>query len=203
MARTNFPPGPVTYRTRGYLPHFELPGAIYAVVFRLADALPPHVIAELREAKQILAQLPRDEAATLREELHQQLDNALDQHRGSAHMLHPPVADAVAQALTHFDGVRYQLYAWAVMPNHVHAVVQPLGEWTLDAITHSWKSWSANRANAVLERTGRFWQRESYDRVVRDEEELARTIEYVEGNPGKAGLTNWRWTSAGWKPALL
>jgi REP element-mobilizing transposase RayT len=75
----------------------------------------------------------------------------------------------VADALRHFDGERYRLVAWCVMPNHVHAVVQPAAGHVLEEIVHSWKSFTAHQANKLLGRTGPFWMAEAYDHLVRDE----------------------------------
>ncbi|WP_373868006.1 transposase [Reyranella soli] len=74
------------------------------------------------------------------------------------------------------------------MPNHVHVVVEPGDGNRLGDIVHSWKSYSANRANTILGRTGPFWHKDFFDRFVRDEGHLARTIDYVENNPVKLGL---------------
>ena len=92
---------------------------------------------------------------------------------------------------------------FVVMPNHVHLVLTPLeqpdGEWyPLSRILHTMKGYSGRQANRVLGREGAFWQHESYDRYVRNEEELGRIIAYVVNNPVKAGLastwTEWPWT---------
>ena len=86
------------------------------------------------------------------------------------------------------------------MPNHVHAVVEPREGHSLGPIVHSWKSYSAKQANQVLGRSGEFWHRDYFDRYIRDEGHLARTIDYVENNPVKAGLCassgGWPWSSA-------
>jgi REP element-mobilizing transposase RayT len=103
------------------------------------------------------------------------------------------VARLVAGALTHFDGERYGLLAWCVMPNHVHAVFRPLEGFALSAILHSWKSFTASAANRVLGRKGEFWQAESYDHLVRDGDDLANQVRYVAQNPCKAGLAEWPW----------
>jgi REP element-mobilizing transposase RayT len=197
----------VRVRTRGYLPHWEAPGATYAVTFRLRDAVPRALIFQLIEEKKSLARritggtrrLTPIEAMEIRADLERRLDAILDRNLGSSHMRNPAVAEMVARTLTHFEGDRYVLHAWTVMPNHVHTVVEPLGEWALHTILHSWKSWSSNRANEILRRRGRFWQREYFDRIIRDDDELGRTIDYVVENPIAAGLKDWRWTSRAWK----
>lgn len=199
----------VTTRTRGYLPHWELPRATYSITFRLHGSLPCEVITRLHEERMRIERmitggvrpLTTIEEMHLRAEMETRYDDALHENMSVAYLSDPRVADLVARTLTFFDGQRYRLDAWSIMPNHVHAVLTPFGPHTLAQIFHSWKSYSSNRANEILGREGTFWHREYYDRIVRDERDLADTIEYVLRNPEKAGLKNWRWTSAGWKPA--
>ena len=97
-------------------------------------------------------------------------------------------AKVVADALIHFDGERYDLGAWVVMPNHVHVVVTPRDGHHIGDILHSWKSFTAHKINELLGRTGRFWQHESYDHIVRNERALYKIQEYIDRNPEKAGI---------------
>jgi REP element-mobilizing transposase RayT len=111
------------------------------------------------------------------------------------------IAELVTNAIKFFANERYSLHAWVVMPNHVHAVVTPKDEHRLSDILHSWKSFTSKRANELLKRNGqRFWQSESYDHRVRNDEERARMVNYVENNPVRAGLCarseEWQWSSA-------
>jgi len=94
----------------------------------------------------------------------------------------------VAGALGQFDGKRYRLFAWCVMPNHVHVVFQTLADNTLEKVLHSWKSYAAKRADLILERSGEFWQHEYYDHLIRDAAEFERAVAYVAENPKKAHL---------------
>jgi REP element-mobilizing transposase RayT len=84
--------------------------------------------------------------------------------------------------------------------NHVHVVIEMLDGHSLSEIVGTWKSFTAKRANAQLGRSGSFWHADYFDRYMRDEGHLARTIEYVEQNPVKAGLvevaSDWPWSSA-------
>ena len=106
----------------------------------------------------------------------------------------------VEDALLHFDGKRYRLLAWCLMPNHAHVVVEIGSENSLGEIAGSWKSFTAKQANKVIGQSGVFWHADYFDRYMRDESHLARTIEYVENNPVKARLTataaEWAWSSA-------
>ncbi len=197
------------YHSRGYLPHLKVEGASYFVTFRLADSLPREAIAALGERSSDLGRRARTQdrerdAGNRREAMARQafeIDAILNGHAGAAWMRDRRVADVVAESLRFFDGDRYTLHAWCVMPNHVHSVLQPLGEHTLGSILHTWKSFSSHKANRILAREGRtFWQHESYDHWIRDRQDLAFCCDYTEGNPVKAGLCrrpeDWPWSSA-------
>lgn len=84
----------------------------------------------------------------------QRIEKFLDAGSGSCSLSNDAVAKVVADALRQFDGVRYQLFAWCVMPNHVHVVFQALVKNTLPQNMHSWKSYSAKQANKILGRSG-------------------------------------------------
>ena len=175
---------PKGWYSRGYLPHFDSPETIQFVTFRLGDSLP----AAVAQALAVLA----DNLV--------QTDKELDAGRGACWLGRPDIAEIVEAALLHFDGERYRLLAWCIMPNHVHVVVEPGADDSLDRIVHSWKSYTAHQANRVLGRNGVFWHRDYFDRYMRDEGHLSRTIDYIENNPVKAGLASepatWRWSSA-------
>jgi REP element-mobilizing transposase RayT len=108
----------------------------------------------------------------------------------------------VQENLLHFDGERYRVLAWCLMPNHVHALIE-IWQTPLAELLHSWKSYTSKQANKILGRTGRFWQDEYFDRYVRDEAHLRKVVHYVENNPVKAGLARqpaeWPWSSARWR----
>ena len=182
--------GNAVWRSRGYLPHLDAPNLVQHIVFRLADSLPTGIrqdVVELRHDDRVLA-----------------IDAALDQGHGKRDLALPSVATLVQTALLIFDAERYALTAWCVMPNHVHALLEIRLGYRLDRIVHSWKSYTAKEANRLLGRTGSFWAPEYFDRFMRDEEHLASTAAYIEGNPVKAGLcenvSDWRFSSAwqGW-----
>jgi len=169
--------------SRNYLPHCDVPGLIQAITFRLADALPKEVIARLDSE-------PTDDIVKCRK-----IEAFLDAGHGQCWLRQPPIAQIVEQALLHFDGQRYHLLAWCIMPNHVHTLIEPFDQWSLSSIVHSWKSYTAKEINKVLQRTGTVWQREYYDRYIRDDSHLAAVINYIHENPVKAGLVDkpWQW----------
>jgi len=195
----------VTIRSRGRLPHWEDDPATYFVTFRLADSLPLSARKKIElERRDILAtanamQRNPSPAERLRLEalFSKKVEAYLDAGSGQCHLANPEVAHMVAETLLHFDGVRYRICAWCLMPNHVHVVFRPLGRHALADILHTWKSFSASRANRILGRSGEFWQHEYYDHLVRDERDFYRVVRYVLENPAKAKLADWQWSGVG------
>ena len=109
-------------------------------------------------------------------------------------MKNPVIADLVADALRKFDGSRYRLFAWCIMPNHVHTVFQPMSPHRLEDILHSWKSYTAHEANKILKRNVKdFWQREYFDHLIRNGKQFDRAIRYTAENPIKAGMKDRKW----------
>jgi REP element-mobilizing transposase RayT len=124
----------------------------------------------------------------------------LDAGYGSCSLREEHIAQLVEEALLHFDGQRYRLLAWVIMPNHVHVLTEVLPGHPLAEIVHSWKSFTAKEANTILGRSGAFWQPEYFDRFIRDEQHLANAIRYIHDNPVKARLVGraeeWPYSSA-------
>lgn len=188
-------------RHRGRLPHWEIEGATYFVTFRLGDSIPRNVADLYRferqniiiTAEQMNRPLTETELERLRKLYSTRIEGYLDKSIGNCYMRQHCIAQLIQNALECFNKKRYLLYAWCIMPNHVHAVFQPFQEYTLDKILHSWKSYTATQANKLLKRTGVFWQREYYDHLIRNQTEFLRIIEYVVENPVKAGMKNWPW----------
>ncbi len=197
------------FHSRGYLPHLKREGGIYFVTFRLVGTLPKSVLetytlereAIVQRAKTLNRPLSVVELKRLDELFSERIDAYLDAGRGECWLAREEIAKLVVGALEHFDGVRYTLYEWVVMPNHVHVVVAPIGRNDLSDILHSWKSYTANEANKILQRRGyEFWQRESYDHLVRDEKDFHRVCDYTVNSPVRAGLCpgwgDWKYGSA-------
>jgi len=114
-------------------------------------------------------------------------------------MSDPSLAAIVEAALLHFQGERIALHAWVVMPDHVHVVVTPLTH-TLAEVIQSWKSFTAHQINRALGQSGRVWQSESFDHIVRSNDDYDRFVGYVDRNPVEAGLcavpAEWPFSSA-------
>jgi REP element-mobilizing transposase RayT len=183
------------------LPHWEVEEAVYFVTFRLGDSLPRKALQELdTERQDILAtaskmgrSLTETERGRIVQLQFRKLEKILDTGEGKCFLRDTAIARVVVNALQEFDGSRYRLFAWSVMPNHVHVLAQTIGKISLAGILHSWKSYSSKAANQILGRTGEFWQREYYDHLIRNDAEFDRAARYVMENPSKAGLENWSW----------
>jgi REP element-mobilizing transposase RayT len=165
------------WHQRGYLPHFDVPGVTQFVTLRLGDALP-------RSRRSEWEALAKTEDLRARRK---QLEAYLDRGLGACWLRQPAIAELTENALCFFDGQRYQLRAWVVMPNHVHLVVD-VWQTPLARLAKSWKTFIAREANKLLGREGTFWEREYWDTVMEDDEQLRRALRYTEGNPVKAGL---------------
>jgi putative DNA methylase len=182
------------WHSRGYLPHFDQPNLIQSLTFRLADSLPAFLLASMERELECLAESERDI------ERRRAIEAALDAGHGECRLKKPAIARLVENALVHFDGQRYYLLAWCVMPNHVHSLIETIPGQALEGVIHSWKSYTAKEANKILRRRGAFWMQEYHDRFMRDEAHLHNTVRYIEQNPVKAGLLdraeNWPFGSA-------
>ena len=194
-------PDQIIQKQGAYLPHWTLGGAIYSITFRLHDSLPKPVLeAWIRDREAIKENarsqrraLTPEEEDDLRLLYSTQVESYLDAGHGACWLKRPNVAKLIEEQLKHFDGERYVLLAWCIMANHVHAVIRPMPGHELPAILHAWKSFTANGANKLLGRTGRFWHAEYYDHLVRDEKDLIHCVDYAFENASKSGLQDWPW----------
>ena len=160
---------PTGWHSRGYLPHFD-GGKQQFMTFRLGDSMPQAILDKCRE------ELEKEVGASLDSVLRRRVEAYLDQGYGNCYLNDPRVAEMVQDSLLFYDGERYALWAWVVMPNHVHLLVTPAEGKELSVILHSLKSYTAHKANRILGRTGRFWQRESFERYISDYEHLQNVV---------------------------
>ncbi len=204
---------PLTVYDR-HLPHWRQEGATYFVTFRLHDSLPQSKLRELdffRAEWQRRHPPPhsRDDKEDLARELMRRVEAWLDQGMGSCVLRSSDVSAILVQALHRDDGGGQELDCFVVMPNHVHAIVRPLAPTTLplEMVLQRWKGGSSCEIQRHLQRSGMLWQRESFDRIIRDEEHLYRAIQYIGRNPKNAGLSPrdvhlWvrpSWAECGWR----
>ena len=175
------------------------------VTWRLAGSIPPGVaratsVASVAKVGQTIAVrgLPTPPPLTSFLQHDEQLERS---QFGPVWLRDPRVADMLMNALQYGEAARqfYHLYAWVIMPNHVHVVLKPRVR--MPGIMRWLKGRTGRMANRILGRIGMpFWQDESFDHWVRSAQELQEVIEYVERNPVKAGLVEgkeqWAWSSA-------
>jgi len=180
-------------QTRRRLPHWEQQGATFFITFRLADAVPQKLLRQWKEELETWRKFhPEPWDASTKYEYQKRFHDAreawLDQGHGECILRRPQIAATIANSLRRFDGDRYALDSFVVMPNHVHVLVRPHEADSLSEILHSWKSFSAKEINKLRERSGAVWQDENYDRMVRDFAELERYRDYIKENPVAAKL---------------
>lgn len=193
------------WHERGYLPHCDKPGLVQFITFRLWDSMPASrrgewehllAIAERSDAprssagaRSIASQVPdQTEAHRLAaREQRIKLEDYLDRGLGECFLRDTRVATLMEEAMRFHHGSRFELLAWVVMPNHVHALIQ-VGDTPLSKIIQNWKSIAAVKANKPLGRTGEFWQEDYWDTFMRDADQMQKAIRYIENNPVKAKL---------------
>jgi REP element-mobilizing transposase RayT len=178
-----------------HLPHWQQTGVTYFVTFRLTDSIAANILEQWREERtQWLKHHPPPwDWKTAREYMRrfeEEREQWLDQGHGSCLLRNPKAAQILAESLRHFDGQRYVLDAFVVMPNHMHALVKPLDDYSIAKILHSWKSFSANAINHQFGREGALWMAETFDTIVRDKLHLEACRAYIAKNPGKAALAS-------------
>ena len=186
------------WHSRGYLPHLDAAEVIQTITFRLADALPRKVIDGWKLELGRMGSMEDDHA---KKELRERIARFEDAGHGCCVLRDPCCAEIVQEALLYFDGERYRLLEWCVMPNHVHVLVHCLKGTLLGEMVKSWKIHSSREINRMLGRQGRLWALDYHDRYIRDMDHLANARSYIRQNPVKAGLCrkpeDWVWSSAG------
>ena len=161
------------------------------VTFHFSDSLPREALLRMKAELNATALEKRD--ATRR----RRLDTLTDAGFGSCLLGEPRNAQIIEESLLSFDSQRYRLFAWVVMPNHVHVLFQAFDGWTVAEIVSSWKKFTARRMSPS---SFPVWHREYWDRYIRNQNHFAKAIAYIHQNPVKAGLVTkidaWPWTSA-------
>jgi REP element-mobilizing transposase RayT len=186
------------------LPHWAQAGTVCFITWRTADSLPAVVIARLAEERRRLlrtlglnpegewrrdlAKLPPVDRDRAQWSLFAAWDEVLDHGAGSCVLAQPELSRIVAESLLHFDGDRYELTDFVVMPNHVHVLVAFHEEEVLLAQCRSWKRFTSREIQRALGSHGQFWQTDQFDHLVRSEDEFARYRRYIAENAKKAHL---------------
>lgn len=205
-----FDPHQDYFVTYGDLPHWEQPGATYFITFRTADSLPQEAFNlwkrqrdhRLTRQTGIVDDMPWHIKAKALDPNHQgqfrrifrhKLEKLLDRGTGECPFSDAKLAQIVADSLKHFDGERYHLGDFVVMPNHVHLLVCLFAAFRLRRQCYSWKHYIAKEINKIRGGPCELWQKESFDHLVRDVEHFRKFQRYIRANPKKAGLAKGRY----------
>ncbi len=177
-----------TVRTRRNLPHWSQQGKLYFVTWRLADSLPKDVLARIKVDRRIWLSQHGDIPISAMEPFvkreyyrlfHHRVQQWLDAGHGSCVLRRSEVLQIMIDALHHFHGERYHLGSYAIAGNHVHLLVSPHAGVELSSVIHSWKSYTSNAINKALERSGRLWMDEYFDRILRNQLHLDKVEAYI------------------------
>lgn len=178
--------------SRGDLPHFETSARLQMITYRLADSVPQDVVRALH------ARMMDGGSQT---QYRLKIENLMDSGLGSC-CLRDPANAAIVRDTWLFQNHRdYRLHAWVIMPNHVHVLVDVFPHATLPDIVKAWKSISARKIQAQRGQVGSLWQKEYWDRYIRNGVHYERAVNYIYENPVDAGLARkseeWLWSNWG------
>lgn len=199
---------------RRNLPHYHPDGYPLFITFRLAGSLPLEILAQLKAEREFELAALKDKTLEGRYEIEkkyfERYDDWLDRYKASPRWLQAEnIAHIVMKEIHGMHCSRYQLMSYCIMPNHVHLLIEPLvgkqanhrgrsAKYPVTDALRLLKGRTARECNLELKLNGSFWQHESYDHVVRDEQELERIILYILNNPVKARLVRewkeWKFT---------
>ncbi len=182
------------------LPHWQQSEKLFFVTWRLADSLPQEKLAEWeKQRNQWLTEHPEPWDEATEDEYHEtfsnQIDKWLDDGEGECVLRDPEIAGIVKDALLHFDGERYDMDSFVVMPNHVHVLFQLRDAHKLEDVIQTWKSFTAKKINSALGREGTLWQRDYWDRILRGGKHVGNVRRYIGRNPEKARLREGEFTA--------
>ena len=189
-----FNPWATVNATRNRLPHWQQEGAVYFVTWRLADSIPQEKLnGHFEDIASWKKNHPEPRDHETEQEFHRlfstQLDEWMDAGAGSCILRDSENARSVEEALLYFEGERTGMLSFVVMPNHVHALFALNDEWKLETILHSWKRNSAVKINRQTHSEGSpLWQKDYFDRLVRDSTHFENCVRYIRRNPEKARL---------------
>lgn len=197
------------------LPHWQPEGGEYFITIRLNGSLPRSAIDRLKNfRKQLYDNYSENEEGLdvyIQRKTFRKYEELLDKgNTGPTWLGQNEIANIVEESIHYRNNKVYDLYAYCIMLNHVHMVFRHLkGERErknpITNIMRNFKRYTARECNKRLHRSGAFWQSESYDHVIRDSDELEKTVKYTLNNPVKAGIIeNWKdWPYAYCKPEFL
>ena len=132
---------------------------------------------------------PRPRQQAFREFVSRRWNEHLDELHGACLLRRPDLARIVGESLLHADGDRYYLTDFVVMPNHVHILAAFSTDEAMPEQCESWKHFTAWQINRAVGRSGRYWEQDAFDHLVRSPDEFERLRRYIADNPTAAGLS--------------
>jgi type I restriction enzyme R subunit len=185
-------------------PHWSQAGAVVFITFRTHDSIPREVVRRWDREKhawrharghrsdahwsEILPTLSDDERAQFQKMFGRTREEFLDTCHGRCLLKEPELARIVADALLHFDGERYRMGDFVVMPNHVHLLAAFPTPDAMKEQCDSWLHFTATHINKRIKAKGKLWQQEPFDHLVRNPEQYQYLRDYIAENPRKANL---------------
>jgi REP element-mobilizing transposase RayT len=185
-------------RTRGFLPHTEVPQGTYFLTFRLFDSLPRFVLSQYQQELEWKKRVQPNHSQILVNVYQAKIQKYLDSSYGNCWLRDPRIASFILDAFRKHQDDWYILHACTIMPNHVYALFSLKSANDLSEVIRNLKGSTAFYANKILQRSGIFWQREYFERIVKSKRQFEFVIRYTYRNPVKAGLCDdpfkWPWT---------
>jgi REP element-mobilizing transposase RayT len=189
------------------LPHWSQAGAVAFLTWRTWDSMPEKVIRRWQGERDAwlgkqdinpsvpdwqahVARLDPARVKEMQQLLSDRWNDHLDECHGSCVLRRPEFSQIITDSLHHFNGDRYQLDEFVVMPNHVHVLAAFPHSKVMLQQCESWKRFTATRINRLLGVKGRFWQQDAFDHLVRSQERFEYLRDYIANNPIKANLRN-------------
>lgn len=171
-----------------HLPHWHQSGKVQFVTFRLADSLPQDKVRDLLKIKAYFEERYKKPWSKEVKLLYHRFvgpvsERLLDNGYGSCMLRYPELRCFLRDSFFYADRKRYDLWAYVIMPNHVHVLISDLLEEDVNDILKSIKQFSANRMNKKLHKHGEVWMHENFDRLVRSESHFEYCLDYIISNP--------------------
>ncbi|MEQ1904518.1 MAG: transposase [Pirellulaceae bacterium] len=185
-----------------FRPHWSQAGSVVFITFRTHDSIPEEVLQRWEREKQdwiqrrghaghwsdVVLTLEKKEQKQFNMEFNRVREDFLDTGHGRCLLRRPELAKIVADSLLYFDGERYRMGDFVVMPNHVHLLAAFSTAETMKEQCDSWLHYTAFRINQTIGEKGKFWQQEPFDHLLRSPEQYDYLRQYIADNPTKAGL---------------
>jgi REP element-mobilizing transposase RayT len=186
-------------KTQNHLPHWQQEGSTYFVTWRLKDSIPRDVLERLINEKSNWERShPKPwtdkEEAEYHNTFSKESDRLMDMGFGECVLRHLNCRDALANSLSLFDSERFLMHSWVAMPNHVHVLISLVEGGSLEKVIGGWKGYSSKDINVVMGNEGSLWQKDYFDRIIRDWEHMFRVAKYIRRNPEKAKLRDGEFT---------